>query len=239
MGAVLYECLAGRPAFTGDQPATVVHRALNEAPASIDHTPAALGALATRTLSKDPVGRPGSAREFLEQLMEAARRSYGDDWLSRAGVAALAGALGVGTIAAVEAAGAGGAPALATSASHAASSIGTAANQFASAATSAPQTAPSKAIKSARFARTVAAHKAVAGVVTAIVVVGVVAGAVAALQSSPASIRRPIAVHRSVATSPPATVPLIASWTTGPKLSTTALGASGTAYMYSTSKSKT
>jgi serine/threonine protein kinase len=71
-GAVLYECLTGRPPFDAASPMKVVDRVLagghepirTRAPA----TPAALIALIERLLAREPQDRIGSARELGDQL---------------------------------------------------------------------------------------------------------------------------------------------------------------------------
>jgi len=72
VGAVLYECLTGRPPFDASSPMAVVDRVLagghepirSRAPS----TPAALVALIERLLQRKPQDRIGSARELAEQL---------------------------------------------------------------------------------------------------------------------------------------------------------------------------
>jgi hypothetical protein len=96
MGVVLYECLAGRPPFVADQVPTVLHQALHQLPPAIPGLPPPMADLVARALAKEPDPRPASAQQFLAELTEAASRSYGADWATRAGVAALAGAVGVG-----------------------------------------------------------------------------------------------------------------------------------------------
>ena len=188
MGAVLYECLSGRPPFVADQPATLVHRALNEDPAPIEHMPQAMSALVAASLAKDPAGRPQSARAFLDALTEAARRSYGEDWATRAGVSALAAALGLGVLGALEA-GSQGAPTLAataaraTTAAHATAPLeaGAQTSQIASTAVDTPAPVLATGAKKSHWlTRTIGAHKVVAATLAALVVVGAVAGVVVA-----------------------------------------------------------
>ncbi|MEK7667394.1 MAG: protein kinase [Gemmatimonadota bacterium] len=71
-GAVLFECLTGRPPFVADSPITLVAKQLEEqpqAPASLNaEVPAALSDLVLRMLSKDRAQRPSSAAELHDLL---------------------------------------------------------------------------------------------------------------------------------------------------------------------------
>jgi tetratricopeptide (TPR) repeat protein len=62
LGAVLFECVAGRPAFTGQHPVAVLAKVLfEEAPSLADRCPglpAAFTGLVARLLAKDPAVRP-------------------------------------------------------------------------------------------------------------------------------------------------------------------------------------
>ncbi len=74
LGCVLYECLTGRPAFTGDHVLAVLAKVMLEASprvsASRANVPPALDDLVARMLAKDPNDRPESAQEVLAVLEE-------------------------------------------------------------------------------------------------------------------------------------------------------------------------
>ncbi|HEY2954655.1 MAG TPA: protein kinase [Candidatus Eisenbacteria bacterium] len=82
-GCVLYECLAGRPAFAGDNPTTITAAVLAGAPAWAalpEGTPQPIRELIERCLEKDPEARPGDLAEARAALDQARRR----EWLSTA-----------------------------------------------------------------------------------------------------------------------------------------------------------
>jgi serine/threonine-protein kinase len=72
LGAVLYELLGGKRAFTGNSLDEVVEAALNQDPAPLQQvnpdTPATLAAIAHRALAKDPAQRFRSARQLAQAL---------------------------------------------------------------------------------------------------------------------------------------------------------------------------
>jgi hypothetical protein len=70
LGAVLFECLTGRPAFTGSpmQIAVQACRATQPPPLARADVPEALVALVSRMLNPDPVERPASAEEVITAL---------------------------------------------------------------------------------------------------------------------------------------------------------------------------
>ncbi len=72
VGCVLFECLAGRPTFTGNHPITILVQALHDRPPSMSELrpdlPHALVDLVDRLLARDPVDRPDSAAEALATL---------------------------------------------------------------------------------------------------------------------------------------------------------------------------
>ncbi|MGD8396538.1 MAG: protein kinase, partial [Candidatus Eiseniibacteriota bacterium] len=72
LGVVLYELIAGRPPFEGDDPLTIVSQHLHApvvAPRAFrPDLPSALESIVVDLLSKDPARRPGSAREVLARF---------------------------------------------------------------------------------------------------------------------------------------------------------------------------
>ena len=88
-GAVLYECLTGRPAFPGANAVERIAAALADArPALPDTVPPGLAALIGRALAKEPGLRPASAAAFLRELREVSE--HGDTAIVAAGPATLA-----------------------------------------------------------------------------------------------------------------------------------------------------
>ena len=70
IGAILYEALAGRPAFLGANPVEVLSATLHEEPPPLagNAAVAALDRLIRRALAKRPSERPASAAAMLEEL---------------------------------------------------------------------------------------------------------------------------------------------------------------------------
>jgi len=69
-GAILYEALAGRPAFLGTSAVEVLAATLHEEPPALggDSAVVALDRLIRRAIAKRPVERPASAAAMLEEL---------------------------------------------------------------------------------------------------------------------------------------------------------------------------
>ncbi len=67
LGAVLYECLAGRPPFAGRTGPETIQRLLNEDPKSPE-ADAPLARICLKALEKDPARRYATAAEFAEDL---------------------------------------------------------------------------------------------------------------------------------------------------------------------------
>ncbi|MEO5726405.1 MAG: protein kinase [Byssovorax sp.] len=92
LGAVLFECLAGRPAFTGHHVMAVLAKVLLEEPPQIvtlrPDVPPALDALVARLLAKDPGDRPSSAAVVAAAL---ARMSLDEVEMEAASVRSRAG----------------------------------------------------------------------------------------------------------------------------------------------------
>ena len=80
--ATFYECLAGRPPFTGDTAEALLYQHLS-VPVPLDPVPGPLRALVTAGMAKDPGDRPADAASFVAQLRVAAWPAYGQDWEDR------------------------------------------------------------------------------------------------------------------------------------------------------------
>lgn len=76
-GAVLYECLTGRPPFDAGSPGAAVDRALEGRPQPLrtaaPQVPPGLAALIEQLMARDPKDRVGSARELGERLARFGR----------------------------------------------------------------------------------------------------------------------------------------------------------------------
>ena len=76
-GALLYELVAGRPPFVGDDPNAIMYQHINAEPESpLEHNaslPPSLERLIMRLLAKPKADRPDSAEEVLAELEHAAR----------------------------------------------------------------------------------------------------------------------------------------------------------------------
>ena len=72
LGCMVYEMVAGRPPFVGDNPVAIISQHLNSPPVAPTwhrpDCPAALEALVLRLLAKDPTQRPASAAEVRSTL---------------------------------------------------------------------------------------------------------------------------------------------------------------------------
>mgnify|MGYP001441052363 CR=1 FL=1 len=79
-GAVLFEMLAGRPAFAGNTVLAVLHATVNEQPPALTGSPAvaAVDRVIRRALAKRPADRPMSA-EVMASELRAVSRIEGDD----------------------------------------------------------------------------------------------------------------------------------------------------------------
>jgi eukaryotic-like serine/threonine-protein kinase len=79
-GAILFEMLAGRPAFEGKNLVEILHATLYEQPPALTGSPAVAAAdrVIRRALAKRPAERPVSAEAMAEQL-RAVRGTPGDD----------------------------------------------------------------------------------------------------------------------------------------------------------------
>jgi len=74
LGTILFECVAGRPAFLGEHPMALLAKILIEEPPRLravrPDAPRSVEALVARMLSKDPAGRPPDATAVLAELAE-------------------------------------------------------------------------------------------------------------------------------------------------------------------------
>jgi serine/threonine protein kinase/tetratricopeptide (TPR) repeat protein len=70
VGAILFEMLAGRPAFTGRSVAEILNATLTEQPPALTGSPAvaAVDRVIRRALAKSPAGRPLSAEAMADEL---------------------------------------------------------------------------------------------------------------------------------------------------------------------------
>jgi len=70
VGAILFEMLAGRPAFSGRTVTAVLHATMTEQPPALAGSPAvaAVDRVIRRALAKKPDGRPASAQAMAEEL---------------------------------------------------------------------------------------------------------------------------------------------------------------------------
>ncbi|WP_344609779.1 protein kinase domain-containing protein, partial [Sporichthya brevicatena] len=69
LGVVLYECLAGRRPFTGDNPLAVAMAHLHNEPPPIEGVPPAVNRMVATILAKDPAQRPQSAADLAQRLL--------------------------------------------------------------------------------------------------------------------------------------------------------------------------
>src|SRR5438093_5567101 len=79
-GAILFEMLAGRPAFAGRNVVEILHATLHEQPPALMGSPAvaALDRVIRRALAKRPSERPSSAEAMAAEL-RAVRGDFGDE----------------------------------------------------------------------------------------------------------------------------------------------------------------
>jgi serine/threonine protein kinase len=80
--ATFYECLTGRPPFTGDTAERLLYQHLAE-PVPLDPVPEPLRPLITAGMAKVPENRPADAATFIIALNDVASRVYGPDWAKR------------------------------------------------------------------------------------------------------------------------------------------------------------
>ncbi len=88
--ATFYECLTGRPPFTGDTAERLLYQHLSE-PVPLDPVPGPLRPLVAAGLAKDPGSRPADGTALVAELRAVAGDAYGPGWEDR-GRSALASA---------------------------------------------------------------------------------------------------------------------------------------------------
>ncbi len=80
--ATFYECLTGRPPFTGETTERLLYQHLAE-PVPLDPVPEPLRPLVAAGMAKEPENRPADAATFVTALAAIAARAYGPDWAER------------------------------------------------------------------------------------------------------------------------------------------------------------
>ncbi len=80
--ATFYECLTGRPPFTGDTAERLLYQHLTK-PVPLDPVPEPLRPLVIAGMAKEPGNRPADATAFVTALQAIAARAYGPDWAER------------------------------------------------------------------------------------------------------------------------------------------------------------
>ncbi|HEV2259978.1 MAG TPA: serine/threonine-protein kinase [Streptosporangiaceae bacterium] len=89
--ATFYECLTGRPPFTGDTAERLLYQHLSQ-PVPLEPVPGPLRALVAAGLAKDPADRPADGTALVGELRAVAGDAYGPGWedRGRSGLAAAA-----------------------------------------------------------------------------------------------------------------------------------------------------
>ncbi len=80
--ATFYECLTGRPPFSGDTAERLMHQHLAE-PVPLEPVPEPLRPLIEAGMAKDPGRRPADAAALVTELRTMAAGAYGPDWEQR------------------------------------------------------------------------------------------------------------------------------------------------------------
>ena len=80
--ATFYECMVGRPPFTGDIPQALLHRQMSE-PVPMEPVPEPLRPLVAAGMAEAPWDRPADAARFVTELRAAAEPAYGQGWEGR------------------------------------------------------------------------------------------------------------------------------------------------------------
>ena len=90
--ATFYECLTGRPPFTGDTAERLLYQHMSQ-PVPLEPVPEPLRPLVAAGLAKDPGGRPSDGTALVAELRAVAGGAYGPDWEERGRSALAAAAL--------------------------------------------------------------------------------------------------------------------------------------------------
>jgi len=90
--ATFYECLTGRPPFTGDTAERLLFQHLSE-PVPLEPVPGPLRPLVAAGLAKDPGARPADGAALVAELRAVAGGAYGPGWEDRGRSALAAAAL--------------------------------------------------------------------------------------------------------------------------------------------------
>ena len=80
--ATFYECLTGRPPFTGDSAERLLYQHLSE-PVPLEPVPGPLRPLIEAGMAKDPGRRPADATILVAELRTVASGAYGPGWEER------------------------------------------------------------------------------------------------------------------------------------------------------------
>jgi serine/threonine protein kinase len=80
--ATFYECLAGRPPFSGDTAEALLYQHMSQ-PVPLDPVPEPLRPLVTAGMAKEPHNRPTDGSTLVTALNAAAIDTYGPDWKER------------------------------------------------------------------------------------------------------------------------------------------------------------
>jgi eukaryotic-like serine/threonine-protein kinase len=80
--ATFYECLVGRPPFSGETAEVLLYQHRSE-PVPLDPVPEPLRRLVAAGMAKDPEDRPTDGTTFVTALSAVASRAYGSDWEER------------------------------------------------------------------------------------------------------------------------------------------------------------
>jgi eukaryotic-like serine/threonine-protein kinase len=80
--ATFYECLTGRPPFTGDSAERLLYQHLTE-PVPLEPVPEPLRPLIQAGMAKDPERRPADATALVSELRTVAAGAYGPGWEDR------------------------------------------------------------------------------------------------------------------------------------------------------------
>ena len=90
--ATFYECLTGRPPFTGDTAERLLYQHLSQ-PVPLEPVPEPLRPLVAAGLAKDPGDRPADGTALVAELRAVAGGAYGPGWEDRGRSALAAAAL--------------------------------------------------------------------------------------------------------------------------------------------------